>query len=446
MQRKTFLGGITQSLQGLGQSLFGFTNRRESYMHDGGIWYPIGNTTNIVAMENLADIERAYFQCSTLQTVILNKAQAASNGVVKIVNDNGKEKPLSREILKRMEKPNVFQNYDQFRTESKVLVQLFGWHIVWYVKNVAGGFVNIWNLNPVNTLIKYKGGKYLKQTDLKEIIESVQYRYAGNIIDVPLDEIYIVKDSSNTRSTDTILAPPIFPTSRIVGLKMVVSNNIAAYDARNSMIATRGAQGFISPDQKDSASALPLLEEDQQHIKRQFQEGHGILRNQSKFVFSPKGIKFQPINMKTADLMLFEETEDTMLRIVDVYGYKKELLATLKQTTFTNQEIAWKALYQDTIIPEDKNELPALFAGWKLEENGLHVESDFSHVEALVPDPKAREEVNQIQINNIAAINAMPVDYDTKINIAMSTLEVDEETARKLISNGAAQTTKPNAN
>ena len=443
MQRKTYIGGITQALQGLGESLFGFTNRSRGIMQDGGIWYPIGNTTNILQLDNLEEIERAYFQCSTLQTVILNKAQAATNGVVKIVNDAGKEKPAGREILARMKQPNLFQNYDQFRTESKIYVQLFGWHFVWYVRNAAGGFVNIWNLNPVNTLVKWKGGKYLKQTELKEVIESVQYRYCGNVIDIPLDEIYIVKDSTNTRSTDTILAPPIFPTSRIVGLKMVVSNNIAAYDARNSMISTRGAQGFISPDQKDSASALPLLPEDQEQIKKQFQEGHGILRNQSKFVFSPKGIKFQPINMKTADLMLLEETEDTMLRIVDVYGYKKELIASMKQTTFTNQETAWKALYQDTIIPEDKNELPALWAGWKLEEQGLHVESDFSAVEALVPDPKGREEVNQIQINNIAAINAMPVPYETKINIAVLTLEISEETARKLISD--ATQTQPTA-
>ena len=442
MTFKSYIGALGSAFTGLGGALFGFGgNRYEEFAANAG-FVPIGNTNNFLELENLREIESAYYQCSTLQTVIVNKAQCSTNAVIKIVNENGKEKPLSRDILKQMAKPNVFQTFDMFRAESKIFVQLYGWHLVWYVPNGVGGFVNIWNLNPVNTEIRFKS-KYLFQTDIKEVIESIHYRYAGTDIEVPIDEVYVVRDMVATKSVTAIAQPPLLPTSRIIGLKMVVSNNIAAYDARNSMITTRGAQGFISPDQKDGASSFPLLANDIDDLKAQFHKGYGINRNQSKFVFSSKGIKYQPINMKTSELMLFEETEETMLRIVDVYGYRKELLAITKGATFENQDKAWKGLYQDTIIPEDANELPALFAGWDLEKLGLHVESDYSHVAALMPDPLVEEQVNTERINNIAAINAMPVPVEQKIKIAVEVLGVSPETAQNYFSNATTTETTP---
>ena len=442
MTFKSYIGALGSAFTGLGGALFGFGgNRYEEFAANAG-FVPIGNTNNFLELENLREIESAYYQCSTLQTVIVNKAQCATNAVIKIVNENGKEKPLSRDILKQMAKPNVFQTFDMFRAESKIFVQLFGWHLVWYVPNGIGGFVNIWNLNPVNTEIRFKS-KYLFQTDIKEVIDSIYYRYAGNEVKVPIDEVYVVRDMVATKSVTAIAQPPLLPTSRIIGLKMVVSNNIAAYDARNSMITTRGAQGFISPDQKDGASSFPLLPNDIEDLKAQFHKGYGINRNQSKFVFSSKGIKYQPINMKTSELMLFEETEETMLRIVDVYGYRKELLAITKGATFENQDKAWKGLYQDTIIPEDANELPALFAGWDLEKQGLHVESDYSHVSALMPDPLVEEQVNTERIANIKAINELPVSYEQKLKIASITLNVSIEEATNYISNATTTETTP---
>lgn len=442
---KNYLSGIGSAFTGLGGALFGFgTNRMEEYIANAG-FVPVGNTNNFLELENLREIESAYYQCSTLQTVIVNKAQCATNAEIRIVNEAGKEKPLSREILKRMARPNAFQTFDMFRAESKIYVQLYGWHLVWYVPNGVGGFVNIWNLNPVNTEIRFKS-KYLFQTDIREVIDSIYYRYAGTEVKVPIDEIYVVRDMVATKSVTAIAQPPLLPTSRIIGLKMVVSNNIAAYDARNSMITTRGAQGFISPDQKDGASSFPLLANDIDDLKAQFYKGYGINRNQSKFVFSTKGIKYQPINMKTSELMLFEETEETMLRIVDVYGYRKELLAITKGATFENQDKAWKGLYQDTIIPEDSNELPALFAGWDLEKYGLHVESDYSHVAALMPDPLTEEQVSTERINNITAINAMPVPVEQKVKIAVDVLGVSTETALTYFSNATTTTETTPAN
>ena len=446
MKVKNRLSLISKGL--FGRDLFGF--ERDNYLfEDGQRWQAYGDSNSILSFTDLTLIENAYYKCPMLQTVIVNKAQASINATVKIVNAKGKEvdTPESKAIIKKMAQPNFSQTYKLFRMESKIYVNLYGYHFVWYQKNLIGGKNNIWNLNPALTVTKFKIGKFYQQTNFKDCIEYIKYWQDGLLIDIPLDEVILVKDTVNTKTNKLIANPPLFPTSRVVGIEMVVSNNIAAYNARNSMVTTRGGMGFISPDSKDSASAIPLLENDIDDMKRQQSQDYGVLRHQSKFIYSSKGIKFQAISMSTRELMLFEETEQTDKQIVNVFGYKWELLASDKGTTFTNQKEAKKAFYQDTIIPEDSVEIPALWSGWtEIAANGWKVETDYSHVEALREDEMQSEDVNSKRIANIKAINDMTVDYPTKLNIATTTLNISEQEAKLLIYDGQTETTNPAAN
>lgn len=440
MKVKNRLSLISKGL--FGRDLFGFES--DNYLYEDGVrWQSYGDVSNVLSLTDLTKIENAYYQCPMLQTVIVNKAQASINATVKIVNQKGKEveTPESKAILKKMANPNFNQTYKLFRMESKIYVNLYGYHFVWYQRNLINGLNNIWNLNPALTVTRFKIGKFYNQTNFKDCIDTIQYWSDGLLIDIPLDEVVLVKDTVNTKTTKIIGYPPLFPTSRVYGMEMVISNNIAAYNARNSMATTRGGMGFISPDQKDSASAIPLLPDDILELKRQQANDYGVLRHQSKFVFSPKGIKFQPINLSTKDLMLFEETEETNMQIVNVFGYRWELLASPKGTTFTNQKEAKKSFYQDTIIPEDSVEIPALWSGWKeIEANGWKVITDYSHVEALQEDETQKEQVMTARIANLNAINTMQVDYQTKLNIAVDTLHITELEAKQLIYDAGEQT------
>lgn len=419
-------------------NLFGF-GRSNNLINDGdGYFYPVGDTSNILSLTNYSEIESAYYQCSTLQTVIVNKAQASVNGKVKILNDKGVEisNSFTKSVLDRMKRPNLSQTYAMFRAESKILTSLYGWHIVWYIPNMIGGFVNIWNLNPVLLKIEWNRGKFLKQTEISQIIKKITYNYCGIDINVPVNEVYFVKDTVNTKTDLYTDEPPFLPTSRILGMQMSISNNIAALDARNAMITTRGAQGIISNTSKDAAGYIPMLAGEKENIQKQFTEGYGINRHQKKFVIVKNEVKFIPINLPTKELMLFEEHDSTKMDIVDVYGYKMDLLATIKGTTYANQKEAMKGLYQDTIIPEEILEMPQIFAGFKLEEKGLIATTDYSDLVALKADEVNNEQLKTSRIANINTINAMAVDYNTKLNIAVDVLEIDLTEAKQIIYNG----------
>lgn len=400
----------------------------------------------VLNLDSPQDIERAYFNCSTLNTVIVNKAQFSVNGKVKIVDNKGKEvnNMRTREVLAKMAKPNLIQNYAMFRAESKIYLPLYGYHLTWYVPNGIGGFVNIWNLNPVNCKIEFTD-VYFKQTELKDIIKKITYYYRGKEVDIPVNEVVIVRDTTLTKSHEAQQNPPLLPSSRVQGMQLVVNNNINAYRSRGNLITSRGAQVIVSPNQKDSASAITLLEHEKQDLLNEWNNTYGIMDGQSNAIFSPKGVLVQKVGLSTQELMLFDETKETMNRIADALGWDKDLLNTEDGAKYENQLQAEVQVYQGTIIPEDENELPQLWSAWHLEEIGLKVVTDYNDVACLKQyarnAEKADEENNTMRLNNLARINTMPVEYDIKLNIAVGVLGITIDEAKLYITQN--DTTQP---
>lgn len=432
------LGNLWNELFGNGGGTVNMKGPRDD--GNGGLFWPLGSdVSSVLSLKDFSSIENAYYKCGSMQTTMLDKAQCAINAITTLQTLDGEEatNKTAKAILKRMQKPNYAQTYPIFRAQSKTWCQLYGWHLVWYVPNgLKGEFQNIWNLHPVKTQITFSSNSYFKGTNMTDCILTIKYFWYGEFIDIPKDQVRFVEDTTDTYSgsTATINQHPTLPTSRFTGQNFVLSNNIAAMDARNSLITTRGAQGFISPNQKDSASAILLQPHEIEDLEKKMAGGYGIGTNQSKYWFSPKGIKYQATNMSTRELMLFDETTDTKISIAASLGWPRELLGLMEGSTYANQREAEKGAYQRTIIPEDKSEVPQLWSGWDLEAQGLKVVTDFSHLEILKEDEKSFQETAKIFIENIAAIQGMNCEYELKLKIAETTLKISEEEAKELIS------------
>lgn len=431
-------------IAGFGNWLYGFSSNNgiQRGVTGNGFFVPVGTANSVITLQDHYDFENAFFNCSTLQAVITNKGQCKINGTWDLYK-NGSEKPCTNaramDIKAKMAKPNVLQTYAQFRMDVSIYVAVHGWCLLWWIPNgspFGTGFQNIWALNPADLVITYKQGKYLLQTKLEDIIESIKFNYAGGQIDVPLKEVSFVKDQVATKSSRGLM-PPIVPTSRIYGLKMVVSNNMAAYDARNSLATNRGPQGILVNQSKDAASFIQFSEEDQAELNKQIQE-YGILRGQTKMPMTGKDLRYIATGIPTKDLMLFEETEETMRRICDIMGYPVGLLATENGKSIGDQGGVKKqdraTLYQNTIIPEDLNEMPCIFSKFDLEKDGLEVKTDYSHIDDLKEDEIRNEQIITSRVGSIDVINKMPVDYVTKVNIAIEMFNISIEDAKKIIS------------
>lgn len=102
------------------------------------------------------------------------------------------------------------------------------------------------------------------------------------------------------------------------------------------------------------------------------------------------------MTMPIRDMMLLEmETADTMA-IADAFGYPSVLLANEKGTTYSNQEGAKRALYQDTIVPESMNYTEQLNDALHTRENGIKIQYDYTWLPILQMDEKLRAEVIRI--------------------------------------------------
>lgn len=323
----------------------------------------------------------AFKRCPPLSTVIKRKATADLNGKRYVMNTRGKEATTAyaEAIKKKLKKPNLLQNWRNFRAQQKIYIQTHGFCVMFatystgYESGLLTESTNIWNVPPGLLDIKLTGKLYW-QNDIKEIIEYVKI---GKTV-LPLDNIYIFRDSGATSFTKGI-----FPDSRIMDLQMPISNVICALNSRNTLIRRRGALGVLSPRAKDGTGAItiPLKDSEKKELQREWRR-YGTTSDQENILISNAAVDWTRISMDVGELKLMEEVQDSSMMICDAYGFPPHLMGLL-DPTFNNQNTAEKGLYQNTIIPEAENDDATYNDAFKTEENNLKILTDFEYLPIL---------------------------------------------------------------
>lgn len=326
---------------------------------------------------------RAYGDCPTLAAVINRKAQAYANGELRIVNSQGNDanSDPAKKIKKLMMQPNPMQNWDEFEAQGYVYRQLFGYSIVRIIKPI--GFkenidaVALWNLPPFMLTIK-ETKKLFAQRSLSEIIQSVKLTYNGITEDVPVDEIFIMRDY--IPSFNSLL----FPESRIKAIRQNIRNIIGGLESRGMLIRFRGARGIFTQE-PDPLGVIPVTKPEKDEIQQAF-GGYGLMGGQHQFVVTRAALKYQAIGQAVKDMMLLEEELADKQAICDAYGYPDELLSREKGVTFANKSEAGKLLYQNTIIPEAKSDYKQWNKLFDTDKYNLNIYNDYSQLEVMQED------------------------------------------------------------
>jgi hypothetical protein len=341
----------------------------------------------------------AYTRCPGLNAVINRKAQAFINGETWVLDastgsvSTGIYANQFRELLNN---PNPFQTWDHFEAQMYIYVQVYGFCPILAIK--PEGYKNnidasmLWNIPP--TMIDFHPtGKFLKQTTMEKIVDYVTINYCGEITQVSINDICIVRDL--TIPTDNM---PMLPDSRIRALEMPINNQIGAYESRNVLINFRGSLGIFSREigQNGQIGVPPVTNEEKENLQKEFRR-YGLRQNQWQYIITSAALKWQPISHPVKDLMLFEEVKGSNEAICDKFVYPFELLANEKGTTFDNRSEAGKDLYQNATIPEAKSIYRQLAAFFKLQDYGLLLDKDYSKVPVLQEDEKKRMDARFIR-------------------------------------------------
>lgn len=357
-------------------------------VNDGGMWF-FGNNGidlhfNYSGHQSAID---AYTKCPPVTSIINKKAQAFINGLSTIENTQGSTANSSeaKKLRTLLKNPNPLQTWKQFEAQGYIYQQLFGFTILLPIKPF--GFSNIdatalWNIPPY--MVDIKETKELFYQNPKGIISQIILTYKGVKSIIDIENIAIIEDF--TPSFNSL----VIPDSRIKSLQMPINNIIGAYESRNVLINYRGALGILSPE-VDPMGTMALNTADKEAIQHDFAK-YGLKKQQWQVIITNAALKWQQMGYATKDLMLFEEVEDSSMKICDSFGYPYRLLSQEKSASYNDVKEFKKMLYQDAIIPEANSFYEQLNQFFGLEDLNLVLKKDYSHIAVMQEDLKQMAE------------------------------------------------------
>lgn len=352
-----------------------------------------------------------------LKVIIGKKASMKSAGVwkhYKKVKDGDKlkyENLGDTDVIKRLNAPNPLQSKDEFIKQLEMNRCIFGANFVYGLKGFSAQPVPsaLYNLQP-NLITIDLTGKIYQQTNVKDIIK--QFTFDKNGI---ANRNYEPEEILYMRSLNS--QHPILPMSPFNSLHMEISNIRAAMGYRNVILRKKGAIGILSNQNRDSQGAIPLSAKERSEIEKQYQKDYGIQDEQSKVLITQSSLNWQPMTYPTKDLMLFEEIDSDMKKIIDYYGLNENLFSRDNQSTYDNMQEAEKIVYQDTIIPESNDDAEAISRYLMLPDDQC-LELDYSHIPSLKEDMVQAVDVRKKQIESYKILRELGLTEEQAMNLS----------------------------
>lgn len=342
------------------------------------------------------DFRDAFNNCPPLKAIIGKRAKTFNTGEVQVVNKNTMKPTIgteAKDLQKLMEKPNVLQSGDQFRSQMNHYIDIYGYCPVLKIKPEGMDIVSqMWNIPPWLFDITYTK-QWLRQYKIKDIYKDYFIFWNGERVKLNFEDVFFILDDGIGTDDDTNLT---IPDSRLVGLDYPVSNTIAAYKTRNTLITKRGAIGILSNDGTDRGGFVPLKDGEKENVQNDFKR-YGLVGQPYQVIITDASLKWQQMGFPTKDLLLFEEIEDNINRLCDAYDWPAELISRSKGVTYANRKEAMKSVYRESIIPQANSRIKQLSRGLTGDESILLIVIDYSNVEILQEDKKIMAEIEYIK-------------------------------------------------
>jgi len=334
-----------------------------------------------VDLKSCQGIDRAYYDCSPLSTVIGRNAMAMSNAKWWIVDSDDNDRgDKYKQITKLLKNPNPIQSWTEFMIQLDTYRQLYGEVFVYAAVPVGYSIQEasaLWAIKPDYIEVEQTNRLY-HQSNINDIVAKYYLHIDGNRTKLDNDKLLHIKDTFQNLN---FCPTNIRGKSRMGGLEDHVRNIIQANEAIYSLNTDRGAQGILSNDTKDKIGSLPVTPIEKDTIQKAYNENYGLLKKQWKVILTDASLRWQQMTFNVKDLMLFEGIEENIKRISEAFGYPYELLGNVNGVTFANKKEAKSWHYQDIIIPIAQIYSEKFTQFFGLEKDRIY--ADFDHIEVL---------------------------------------------------------------
>ncbi len=342
------------------------------------------------------DLGCIYESIPEVSLVIDAKATMFANMVIKCIDQEGEE--VQHPVLEMLQKPNPLQTQNEWLGQYMVKKSVYGNAFVNKIQATTLSPVSTMYVLPSEFMVVKPTGKMFKQSDINEIIDYYCLKLNDKQDMYTPDEIM----HKNDIGTNNYLASE----SRLIALKMPISNIEGAYKTRNVLINEKGAIGILSNNNKDSDGGIPLNPEEKQRIQDDYQNMYGNNAGQNRILISNSNLQWQPMSSGVKDLMVFEEVEEDFNKIVDAFGLNLNIFSNSKGSTFENQKQGMKSVYENTIQPEADDLMQGLTDFLGLKDEGLMLKADYSHLPLMQEDEKAKADTLKVKADAVSILMA----------------------------------------
>jgi phage portal protein BeeE len=348
-------------------------------------------------------LENIYNNLGSIKSIIDIKSQAhatvkfkvrdlATNDLLTPETVPSGQKEAYFKLISLLDNPNPHQSTFEWLRQNNTYLSVFGDSFM-YASLPVGFKMDLMNVKVLNNvpsqyMTPVLTGMYFDADEMSKIISKYKFEMGQNKRIFETESILQRNDVNITFKNDSRVSG----RSRLLALRKEIQNIAMSLESRNKIGKRRGPIGVFTGGLKSGGDVYPLLKEDYEEAQEDFKQ-FGTLDEQNSFVLTRQPFEFQKVGYNANELGLFEEIQTDVMQSAHMYGVPELLVKLYRQgATFENQKQAFRAMFENTIIPESDDFLIG-FNNWlNLKEYGMKLEGSFDHIKALQENIKEESE------------------------------------------------------
>jgi phage portal protein BeeE len=326
-----------------------------------------------------------YLTVPELQSIINYRAKCKSSAKIKLRRIEG-EDVIKHPILDLIRQPNFLQSTEEFIMSQSIEQDVYGNSYIYpFFGTSIDKTESLWNLPGEGVEIITDRNLNIFTT-LKSENPVKEYRFNYNDSQLKFPPEQVIQFFNNLLIGTGPLT--LKGQSKIQPLTQALENITTSYEARG-IILGNSPMGLLSSGAKDSDGIKSLTNTEKEQVQMSMKQ-YGMTREKYNFLITAQPLLWQAMTTTVTDSH-FKEVNEDLRTVCNAYSFPPDLL--MAGTTYENTKEAKKQLYQDSIIPEMNDFLQGLSSALLLTDSGLELYADFSHIQVLQADQKARADM-----------------------------------------------------
>jgi hypothetical protein len=260
-------------------------------------------------------------------------------------------------------------------------------------------------------LTEYSNLSTLDLIDRANAIQKAEYTESFKTKVLELQNLKIHNYSINKRSDSLILSkPPLWSANKSVDTLLSV------YSARYNVYANNGAAGYLS--KKTSGAGSQSLESivsegsKRDEILNDINNRNGVTGRRNIWGISGTPIEFVKTLATISELMPFEETLESSIKIAAVFQIPPVLVPRKDQSTYDNQENAERNVWENGILSMLNTVCENLTKLFGIDKTGYKIGADTTTVSCLTQNESTKEDLVTKQLVNLEKLKMMNPELD----------------------------------